>query len=192
MQGTSDTNKNRWSKSFYIRSHRRRALTIGIRQLAPMSTPSNTWFLGSTRLHTTNGISIGAAIMQGSVGSLVGPTHTKAYIPRYIGRNRPLLIAETRHRAVHDRNYDMWASKGSKQVSLLNRLAAIQLNRSIKQVEIQLQRRRRWRLTCTEARFTPGVRQKGNENGKRKRTKRKRTRGNWTKLNWPEKVDNKR
>ena len=37
-----------------------------IRQVAPMCTPSNTWFLGPTRVHNPNDISIGSAVFAGS------------------------------------------------------------------------------------------------------------------------------
>ena len=37
----------------------------GIRQVAPVCTPSNTWFLGPTQVLNPNGISVGLAIFAG-------------------------------------------------------------------------------------------------------------------------------
>ena len=52
--------------------------------------PSNTWFLGPTRIHTPNGTSIGSAVFAGLL-SVTTDTDRQTNRPRYIGNHRPHL-----------------------------------------------------------------------------------------------------
>jgi len=64
-----------------------------IRQVAPMCTPCNTCFLGPTRVHNRNGISVGSAVFDSSRQSVVG--HARAcpfplnYALACMGRSGP-------------------------------------------------------------------------------------------------------
>jgi len=61
----------------------------GIRQVAPMYIPSNTCFLGPTRVHNPSGISIGATVSAGLTIVTDRPTDR----PRYsVCNNRPHLL----------------------------------------------------------------------------------------------------